>query len=83
MRALHGRQHFWCCSRDSVPRCAMVRIALSMEIVIVKRLMLRFQEFEERTERVRKLREEYTAADTGLQVLTAAVEEKKVILSLS
>ncbi len=48
-----------------------------------KTFELRLQEFEERTERVRNLREEYTAADTGLQALTSAVEEKKVIILMS
>lgn len=62
------------------PRCAMVRLAHSIKLGETSEL--RFQEFEERTERVRKLREEYTAADTGLQALTAAVEGKKVILPI-
>ena len=38
------------------------------------------QEYEERTERIRKLKDEYTSHSTGLQALTAAVEQKKVSL---
>ena len=40
--------------------------------------LLVLQEFEERTEKVRQLKEEYAHASTGLQALTAAVEQKKV-----
>ena len=36
------------------------------------------QEYKERTERIKDLREEFTTASTDLQTLTTAVEEKKV-----
>ena len=36
------------------------------------------QEYRERTERIKELREEFTTASTDLQTLTTAVEEKKV-----
>ena len=36
------------------------------------------QEYKERTERIKALREEFTTASTDLQTLTTAVEEKKV-----
>ena len=36
------------------------------------------QEYKERTERIKELREEFTTASTDLQTLTTAVEEKKV-----
>ena len=40
------------------------------------------QEYKERTERIRELREEFTTASTDLQTLTTAVEEKKVSCAL-
>ena len=41
------------------------------------------QEYKERTERIKELREEFTTASTDLQTLTTAVEEKKVRCTLS
>ena len=41
-------------------------------------MLLAMQEFQERTEKVRNLKEDFAHASTGLQALTAAVEEKKV-----
>ena len=40
------------------------------------------QEYKERTERIKELREEFTTASTDLQTLTTAVEEKKVRCTL-
>ena len=40
--------------------------------------LLLLQEYEERTDKVRKLKEEFANASSGLQTLTAAVEKKKV-----
>lgn len=40
--------------------------------------LLLLQEYEERTDKVRKLKEEFANASSGLQTLTSAVEKKKV-----
>jgi len=39
---------------------------------------LLLQEYEERTDKVRKLKEEFANASSGLQTLTSAVEKRKV-----
>ncbi len=54
------------------------RVFRCRSLVCALTLWLWLQEFKERTESVRKLKEEYGDASTGLQKLTAAVEEKKV-----